>query len=139
MLLLLFAALLQTADWIPIAPGIDYRDVRVAGRDIHIARIDLRNECIRVIASTEAERGLRVSEFASRHKAVVAMNGDYFDDKMNPIGLAVGACGTWTGTRDTEREGVAAFGIDHARIDRQREVMDPPEGWIDAAVSGWPM
>jgi hypothetical protein len=60
------------------------------------------------------------------------------DDKFQPIGLVVGPCGQWEGTRDTSREAVVAIGDDRAVIQRQSEVMDPPEDWVDTAVSGWP-
>lgn len=126
-------------EWTDVAPGVHYRRYVERGRDIHVTRVDLANEAIRVIASTQADRGLRVSEFAKKRKALVAINADYFDSQFKPIGLAVGACGRWIETTDTAREGVVAFGGKRARIIAQKEVMDPPEPWIDAAVSGWPM
>jgi len=127
------------AQWKTVAPGVEYRHFVDSGRDIHVTRIDLLNQKLRVIASSEADRGLTVREFAKKRHAIVAINGDYFDKDMNPIGLAVGACGAWKGTRDTKREAVVAFGDgNRAHIDPEREVMDPPEPWIEAAVSGWP-
>jgi exopolysaccharide biosynthesis protein len=139
LLLLLSTGAFAADDWEPVAPGVDYRHFKGSGVDVHVARIDLRNDAIRVIASEEAERGMRVSEFAKRNRALIAINADYFDKDMKPIGLAVGPCGQWKGTRDTTREGTVAFCDGKAEIRTQRDVMDPPDEWISAAVSGWPI
>lgn len=138
-LLILFLAMPLVADWEVVGPGVAYQRFRSEGRDIHVTRINLDDSRIRVVGTRQSERGMRVSEFAKKNDAIVAINGDYFDEKMRPIGLAVGPCGPWTDTRDTKREGVVAIGQQRARIDQQSLVMDPAEEWIEAAVSGWPM
>jgi len=51
----------------------------------------------------------------------------------------VGPCGSWKKTKDTSREGVIAIGDGRAKIFPQREVLEQPEAWMDAIVSGWPM
>src|SRR5690349_1846203 len=102
---LLFASALYASDWRSVGPGVDYREFAEGNIDVHVARIDLGNDQIRVIATPESERGMRVSDFARKTKALAAINGDYFDDKFNPIGLTIGACGQWANTRDTSREG----------------------------------
>ena len=127
-----------SAEWERVASGVEYQRFESDRRDIHVTRIDLTDEGLRVIGTQESERGLRVSEYARRNEAIVAINGDYFDTNMNPIGLTIGPCGQWEGTRDTTREGVVAIGPSRAEIHRQSEVMDPPEEWVEAAVSGWP-
>jgi len=134
----LFASTLLAGDWQNVAPGVDYQEFRDDNRDIHVTRIDLTNDAIRVIATRPSEKGMKVSDFAKKNKAIAAINGDYFDAKFQPIGLVVGPCGQWEGTRDTGREAVVAIGDDRAVIQRQAEVMDPPEDWVDTAVSGWP-
>jgi len=141
-LLIAFALALAAtaqADWQNVAPGVDYQEYAEGNFDIHVTRVDLTNDQIRVIGSRETERGLKVSDFAKKTKAIVAVNGDYFDDKFNPIGLTIGACGLWTNSRDTKREGFIAVGEHRARISKQSEVVDPPEDWYDAAISGWPV
>src|ERR1043166_9016663 len=132
--LLLFIAAIASADWETVAPGVSYRHYTGEKKDVHVVRVDLTSDQIRVIATRENERGLRVSDYAKRNKALVAVNADYFDDKMKPVGLAIGPCGKWEGTKDTEREGVVAVGDGRARIDAQKAVMDPPEDWVKAAV-----
>lgn len=128
-----------SADWSTVAPGVQYQHYRQGAMDIHVSRVDLSSEAIRVIVTKESEEGLRVSDFAKKNNAVVAINGDYFDKNMRPVGLAVGSCGPWTDSHDTSREGVVAVGGAQAAIYTQSAVMDPPEPWITAAISGWPM
>jgi exopolysaccharide biosynthesis protein len=135
---LLFTAAVARADWTNVAPGVDYQEFTGDSTDIHVTRIDLSNESLQVVVSRESERGLKVSDFAKKNKAIVAINGDYFDDKFSPIGLTIGPCGPWTGSKDTKREGVVAFGEHKASIRRQSEVMDPPDPWVAEAISGWP-
>jgi exopolysaccharide biosynthesis protein len=135
---LLFFAVVARADWTNVEPGVDYQEFVGEGTDIHVTRIDLTNDALQVVVSRESERGLKVSEFAKKNNAIAAMNGDYFDDKFKPIGLTIGPCGPWEGSRDTNREGVIAIGERKASIRRQAEVMDPPETWVAEAISGWP-
>jgi len=136
--LFLFASTLLAGDWQNVAPGVDYQEFREDNRDIHVTRIDLTNDAIKVIATRPSEKGMKVSDFAKKNKAIAAINGDYFDAKFQPIGLVVGPCGQWEGTKDTSREAVVAVGDDRAVIQRQAEIMDPPEDWVETAVSGWP-
>jgi len=137
--ILLSSAAAFGADWKNVAPGVDYREFAEDDFDVHVTRIDLANDQIRIIGSRESERGMRVSDFAKKTKAIAAVNGDYFDDKFNPIGLTIGACGQWQNTRDTKREGFIAVGEHRAKISRQSEIVDPPEEWYQAAISGWPL
>jgi uncharacterized protein YigE (DUF2233 family) len=118
---MLFSAAVARADWTNVAPGVDYQEFKSDTTDIHVTRIDLTNDAIQVVVSRESERGLKVSEFAKKEKAIVAMNGDYFDEKFSPIGLTIGPCGPWAGSKDTSREGVIAFGEHKASIRRQKE------------------
>lgn len=133
------AAAAQAQQWTSVGPGVEYRRFTGNSRDVHVTRVDLTNDAIRVIGTRESDRGTRVSEFARRNKAIAAINADYFSEYMQPVGLSVGPCGHWKETKDTTREGVVAVGAGKARIDTQSEVMPQVEEWIDSAVSGWPM
>jgi uncharacterized protein YigE (DUF2233 family) len=126
-------------DWRNVAPGVDYQEFAESGMDVHVTRVDLGNETVRVIGSRQSDRGLKVSDYAKKNKALVAMNGDYFDDKFYPVGLTIGPCGQWEGTKDTSREGFVAIGDDSGTIYTQSEVVDPVGDWVDTAVSGWPL
>jgi len=137
-LILFYAVIARGADWTNVAPGVDYQEFTGDGTDIHVTRIDLMNDTLQVVVTRESERGLKVSDFAKKNKAIVAINGDYFDDKLVPVGLTIGPCGPWAGSHDTGREGVVAIGEHKASIRRQAEIMDPPETWVAEAISGWP-
>ncbi len=139
LLLILCATTTLAGDWTPIVPGLDYQEFAEGNIDVYVARVDLSNENLMVISTPQSEKGMKVSDFAKKNNALVAVNGDYFDDHFNPIGLVIGPCGQWEGTKDTSREGVVAIGGHRAEIRTQSEVMDPPEDWIETALSGWPL
>lgn len=126
-------------DWELVSDGIDYQRFNEHGEDIHVVRIDLSRRDLKVVATREEDRGTTVSEFAKRNKAIVAINADYFDKELKPVGLALSPCGVWRGTKDTRREGIIAIGDRRAEILPQREVLETPEAWMTSAVSGWPM
>jgi exopolysaccharide biosynthesis protein len=129
-----------SADWLSVAPGVDFQEFREGNYDIFVTRIDLTNDAIRVISSRESEKGTKVSDFARKVRAIAAINGDYFDNKFNPIGLTVGPCGEWESEKRTKREGYIAIGNGRAEIARQTDVDRdaPAESWMQAAISGWP-
>jgi exopolysaccharide biosynthesis protein len=127
------------ADWESVTEGVDYQRFKEKGEDIHVVRVDLKRRDLKVVATREEDKGTTVSQFAKRNKAIVAINADYFDKNMKPIGLALSPCGVWRGTKDTKREGLVAVGDRRADIYPQREVLDEPESWMTSVVSGWPV
>jgi exopolysaccharide biosynthesis protein len=128
------------ADWTRVGPGVDYQEFRGDSYDVHVTRVDLTNDDIQVISTRESEKGLKVSDFAKREHALAAINGDYFDERFNPVGMTVGPCGQWDSVKKIRREGYVAVGGSKARIARQSDVSldDDPEDWMEATVSGWP-
>jgi uncharacterized protein YigE (DUF2233 family) len=136
---LFFIATAAFADWERVTDGLAYQRFNKGGIDVHVARVDLENPAVKVVSTRESERGLRVGDYAKKNKALIAINADYFTKELKPIGLAIGPCGTWADTKDTEREGVIAVGDGRAAIYPQREVLPEPEPWMTTAVSGWPM
>ncbi len=137
---LLLVLLLTTtlhAQWRPLAPGVDYRRVTRDTIDVHITRIDMRHPDTVVIATDKRDRGLTVSDFAKKNKAIAAINADYFDTRLNPIGKSGGACGMWgKGTKVPRKQGLVTVG--HGRAEIQRNTQKT-RGWMRGAVSGWPM
>jgi exopolysaccharide biosynthesis protein len=137
---LLLALLLTTtlhAQWRPVAPGVDYRRVTRERMDVHITRIDLRHPNTIVIATDEADRGLTVSGFAKETKAIAAINADYFDPQLNPIGKSGGTCGMWwKGANVGRKQGLVTVGRGRAEIQRNTQ---KTRSWMRGAVSGWPM
>jgi exopolysaccharide biosynthesis protein len=136
-LLCLFLALPASAQWLPAGDGVEYQHIRRDSLDAHVVRIDLTSPAVRVVATKESERGLTVSEFAQATNAMVAINADYFDEQLQPIGLAAGACGTWwRGAKIGRRQGLVGIGRRRAAIQANTMVVEP---WMTGAVSGWPM
>jgi exopolysaccharide biosynthesis protein len=139
-LIIVINAAAAFADWTRVGPGVDYQEFRGDNYDVHVTRVDLTNDDIQVISTRESEKGLKVSDFAKREHAIAAINGDYFDERFNPIGMTVGPCGEWDSVKKIRREGYVAIGENKARIAKQGDVSlnADPEPWMQATVSGWP-
>jgi exopolysaccharide biosynthesis protein len=141
-LLLALAAMTARADGASelVAHGVQYRHVVGDGLDAHVVRVDLTQPQLRIIATPESGRGLTVSEFASRTGAVVAINGDYFDLDLRPVGLAMGDGRVWAEAVETiRRQEVVGVGDRRVKIFQRAEPLRAPEPWMTGAVSGWPM
>jgi exopolysaccharide biosynthesis protein len=127
-------------DWQSVSPGIDYQQIDRDGADAHVVRVNLTEPQLQVIATSESERGLTVSEFASRNGAIVAINGDYFDPELRPIGLAMGDGHVWAQASESiRRQEVVGVGDRRVQIFARAEPLRAPEPWMTGAVSGWPM
>lgn len=137
LLTLLFVTVTARAEWQRVSPGVDYQRITRGTIDAHVARVDLRNSKLRVIASEKSDRGLTVSEFAKKRHAIIAVNADYFDEQQRPLGLSAGACGVWTkGQKLARRQGLVGVGRRRAEI--QQNTMTKKR-WMSGAVSGWPL
>jgi len=127
-------------DWQPVAPGIEYRQIDRDSVDAHVVRVNLAEPQLRIVATSESERGLTVSEFGSRNGASVAINGDYFDPELRPVGLAMGAGRVWAEASESiRRQEVVGVGDRRVQIFPRAEPLRTPEPWMTGAVSGWPM
>lgn len=141
LLLLLCSASLQ-AQWKEISSAVDYAEFSPQPPfTYHVTRVDLTDPSVAVVASSESERGAIVTAYAKRIDAIAAVNGDYFDEQMRPIGIAVGSCGTWKGRGSSQRkEAFIAAGDHKVAIIEGADVASSgiPE-WTRFGVSGWPM
>ena len=125
--------------WQLVVPGVEYRQIERDGVDAHAVRIDLSQPGLQIIATSETERGLTVTEFASRNGAVVAINGDYFDLELRPIGLAMGDGRVWAEAIESiRRQEVVGVGGRRVQIFPRVDPLRAPEPWMSGAVSGWP-
>ncbi|HUF18381.1 MAG TPA: hypothetical protein VMS12_10100, partial [Thermoanaerobaculia bacterium] len=100
---LLFTTTACAGNWLSVERGVGYREFKAEGLHAYVARIDLTREDLQVIATNESEKGMLVSEFAELHRAIVAINADYFDEEMRVVGHAKGSEGAWQerhGTRN---------------------------------------
>jgi exopolysaccharide biosynthesis protein len=138
--LLCVVAAARAGDWEPVAAGVEYRRILRDGTDAHVVRVDLDAGTLAVVATRAEERGLAVSEFARRHAAVVAINGDYFDPELNPLGLAMGGGVVWARADERlRRQEVVGVGGRRVEIFPRAEPLREPQPWMTGAVAGWPM
>lgn len=139
-LLLLACAAAGAHGWEPVVAGVEYRPILREGVDAHAVRVTLATASLEVVATAATERGLTVSEFARDRGAVVAINGDYFDLDLSPIGLAMGDGEVWARADErVRREEVVAVGHGRVRIFPRAEPLRAPKRWMTGAVAGWPM
>lgn len=140
-LLLLATTVAAAADsWQPVGAGIEYRRVLRDGIDAHVVRVDLDEPTLAVVATAAAERGLTVSEFALGRGAAVAINGDYFDPALDPVGLAMGDGEVWARADGrVRRQEVIGVGPGRVRIFARERPLRAPKRWMTGAVAGWPM
>ena len=125
--------------WQPVVTGVEYLRIERDGVDAHAIRVDLSQPHLQIIATSAPERGLTVTEFASRNAAVVAVNGDYFDLDLRPIGLAMGAGHVWAEAIESiRRQEVVGVGGRRVQIFPRMDPLRTPEPWMSGAVSGWP-
>lgn len=136
--LLVLLALPLAADWKRIARGVDYEHRVGGGWDVHITRIHLRERSLRVIATDEASHGATVSDFAKKVHAIVAINGDYFDEALLPVGMAMSACGVWSAGDPKLKRHQGLVGLGKRRAEIQERTMTRRK-WMTGAVSGWPL
>jgi exopolysaccharide biosynthesis protein len=139
LLLILLLASAAHADWTKVARGVDYQRFRRGTLDVHVVRIKVTEPSLRVLATDPKDRGLTVSEFAKKHNAIVAINADYFDEKLQPIGLAMGPCGVWNSAATVRKQSIFGVGKKRATIVSEAEVKKRPKRWMTGAVSGWPV
>jgi exopolysaccharide biosynthesis protein len=140
LVLALLACRAGAEDWETIVPGIEHRHIVREGVDAHAVRVDLDAACVAIVATAATDRGVTVSEFARRVGAVVAINGDYFDPALDPIGLAMGDGEVWAvGDERVRRQEVVGVGGRRVEIFPRAEPLRTPAAWMTGAVSGWPM
>jgi exopolysaccharide biosynthesis protein len=137
LLVLFLTTCASGAEWEQVTDGVRYRRVTRDTIDVHITRIDLTHPAIRVMASRADDAGLTVTDFAKKNDAIVAINGDYFDEQHQPLGLSMGPCGVWTegDPKLQRRQGLVGVGPHRAEI--QTRTM-ATRRWMRGAVSGWP-
>lgn len=136
--LLLFTTTLCARDWLSVERGVRYREYKADGLHAYVAQIDLTREDLKVIATNESEKGMVTSEFAELHRAIVAVNADYFDEEMRVVGHARGSEGTWKERHGTRNQPVFGIAGKRAEIFRLESRDSPLPEWVEYAVSGWP-
>jgi hypothetical protein len=98
--LCLAAPTLAADVWTEPYPGLRYLHRSTnEPKEIHAVVVDLDRPGVRLRATRRSEKGQTVSAFASAVGAAAAINADFFDGALNPIGLAVGEGERWQNDR----------------------------------------
>ncbi|MFN2442623.1 MAG: phosphodiester glycosidase family protein [Thermoanaerobaculia bacterium] len=125
--------------WVPIERGVHYREIVRDGLHAYIVRVDLTRDDLRVVATSEEQKGMVVSRFAEMASAIAAVNADYFDEEMRPVGHAMAGGTAWKERHGTRNQPVLGFGENRAEIFSVEERGSELPEWVDEAVSGWPL
>ena len=103
--------------WRLIAPGIEYRELRVTLEDrsdrLRLARVDPAQARLRVVYDPDSPR--RVSEWLVSTQAQLVINGNYFDPQQRALGLIV-ADGARTGVVYEGFGGMLAVGENTVKV-----------------------
>lgn len=98
MFTILLAALanfaVATNGWRVLAPGIEYQ--KLSGNfltpwsHLHAFRINLKDNQLTLVAAKDlAQAHASIDEYAQHTKALLAINGGFFDDNYKPLGLRI--------------------------------------------------
>lgn len=92
-LLLLLWQPVMASNWLQTAPGIEYQDLNTNQltnwSHIHVFRIDLKQNKLELVMSPLPKRRTTVAEFARQGQAMIALNGGFFDEHDQPLGLRI--------------------------------------------------
>ncbi|HRD70886.1 MAG TPA: phosphodiester glycosidase family protein [Legionella sp.] len=80
--------------WHELTPGIEYQDLEggllTPWSHVHVFRIDLKqNKLALVTAKNLAVKNASADQFAEQSKALVSINGGFFDQDFKPLGLRI--------------------------------------------------
>ena len=94
MVLLLLNHAAAAATWRKLAPGLDYQDLTASyltpWSHIHAFRIDLQfHRLALVMAKDLAVDYASAEEYAKHSKALITINGGFFDQNYHPLGLRI--------------------------------------------------
>lgn len=81
-------------DWRTLAPGIEYQDLDgsflTPWSHVHVFRIDLKKNELKLVFSKDlARQYASIKEYAEFSKALLAINGGFFDSDYKPLGLRI--------------------------------------------------
>lgn len=80
--------------WHPLTSGIEYQDLKGGlpspWSHIHVFRIDLENNRMALVsAKSLGVKNASVNQFAEHSKALIGINGGFFDQDFRPLGLRI--------------------------------------------------
>lgn len=121
----LLALLLQTPTqpWQPVGEGVE--QMKLALGETQLFRFQLKRYRPEVVV-TGAERPLTAAELRRERRAVLAVNGGFFDDRGRPLGLRIASGRTVLGLRPRVDWGVLVLRDGRASIVHSRDYVPDP-------------
>ena len=105
--------------------------------NVNIVAIKLNCSNLKIITTDEKDRGMTVSDFASKYNAKIAINGGFFRDDFYPFGLTVTQGSRWAKARDTvNRSFLACDNNNKCFIDSINKISEM-SALIYSAIPGW--
>lgn len=94
LLLLLLNFALVSGKWHTLRPGIEYQDLNVKNINpwshIYVFRIDLEKNKLALVSAKDLDvKYASVDEYARFSKALISINGGFFDENFLPLGLRI--------------------------------------------------
>jgi hypothetical protein len=118
--------------------GLTYSlDNTFSNKRVHVLKIDLTHPSVKLRGSTSSEKGLTPSEFSKKTGAVAAINGDFFDGMLQPIGLAAGLGEAWPKSVDTKEWSFLACTDKNECIIEEYNKVTPWRADWNTVVGGW--
>lgn len=127
--------------WQILAPGIEYRDLGATPltpwAHIHIFRIDLKQHSLDLVtARSIGQQNASIETFARKEKALVAINGGFFDTKYRPLGLRIQQHNVYNPVKRISWWGIFLIKQQHPSIISAREYQRDPN--IEFAMQSGP-
>lgn len=138
----LLSALPASADWAPVAAGVDIQERTDPGPNrVRAVRVDLCEPGVRMRVTATDERGQRPSAWGASVGAKVAINGGFYkagvptqyDSTLRGITYSGGV--RWPDAQDSNRQGYVAFGVRRSTLFSEG-LAPPAESWFEEAVNG---
>lgn len=123
--------------WRQLAPGARSATLEAGGITVLLVQFDLaRFRAEVVVGEGTPPRAQTASDLRVTRKAVAAVNGGFFDERISPLGLRIASGKTRVGLRARVDWGVLVIWDRHARIIHSRDFRPDPD--ISAAIQVGP-
>ncbi len=116
-----------------VSPCVTYEQ---RGQHVHIAKVDLSCPHLELIGTVPGNSDT-TSNFAYKNKTTVAINGSFYDEKRQPLGLNYSQQQTWSNSRDYKQYSFLACTKDNQcfiEAYNQQTIYQP--SWY-LVMSGW--
>lgn len=127
--------------WQELSPGIEYQDLAggllTPWSHIHAFRIDLKKNKLAVVTAESLDlKNASADQFAEHSKALISINGGFFDHEFRPLGLRISNKKQLNPIKPISWWGIFYVAQDRPYITNVRHFN--PRGGIDFAVQSGP-